>query len=771
MKNIEIIVSGLVQGVGFRPYIYNLALRYNLNGYVKNINSSLYIFIQSDDEKALNNFISYLKFHPPKNAKIKSIQTKIIKHSDIYTNFHIESSSIEKFSLDSTLPLDLAICKDCLREMNDKNNRRFHYGFINCINCGPRYSIIKSLPYDRERTAMSDFVMCEDCKNEYSNISDRRFHAQPNSCHKCGISLTLYKASNMLEPIKSKDSIAYARKLLCSDKILAIKGIGGFNIVCSVKQNLIAKLRTRKRRPTKPFAIMFRDISHLKRYFILTAKQEELLCQKSAPIVLLDKKNARLKIKFPANLASNIRTIGVILAYSPLHRLLFKDRKMPLIFTSANLSGEPLVSSKEEAFSKLSGIFEYLLDYNRDIINPIDDSLMCVLKDNTSLILRHARGLAPLNISIKLESKKNLESKTILALGANQKSQITLYYNGNAVISPYIGDLDNIDSIKRFKQNIKLLLEIFGLKPNIIVCDMHEDYNSTKIARELSKELRIELFGVYHHKAHFYSAMLDNNLSSKRDYLAMVFDGTGLGSDRCIWGGEIFLYKNRQDFALSRILHFKYIPLLGGEAAIKDIERLFVGLVFSVYKEDSINMLKKANIKHLYILFDMFKKNINCPLSSSVGRLFDCIAYMCGLKTQSYEGESGMYVESLCKKNILQFYSYSIIDDEIVIDWKEVFIEYGLVESKNKIDKSLIATKFINTLARIITDVALRYRLPVVFSGGVFQNKILCDRIITLFKSNKLIYHFPKNVSPNDGGIALGQVGAYLHNDCIRLLV
>lgn len=733
----KINISGIVQGVGFRPFVYNLALKYRLKGFVYNVGSSVEIL--ADGEK-INLFIEYIKNNPPKNALIKDF--KIQKINQILDcDFYIKKSVESEISmLDSAIPLDLALCKQCEREMSDKKNRRFHYAFINCIHCGPRYSIINALPYDRIRTSMNDFKMCSYCQNEYENPQNRRFHAQPNSCPKCGIKMEFLDKNGVI--LNNKSPITLAKKYLNQNKILCIKGIGGFNLICNLSAT--KALRARKNRPHKPFAIAFRDISHIKRFFNLNSAQIQALEDKSAPIILLEKSQLKNNI-LKNNIAPNLRTIGAILAYSPLYKLIFKHRKNPLIFTSANISGMPLIRTKEEAFSKLNGIFDFLLDFNREIANKIDDGLELILGDKTRVLLRAGRGIYPLILKTRFYSKV-----AILALGAHQKSQIALFYKNNIIISPYIGDLENTQSIEYFKKNIDFLLDFYKIKPNIILIDSNSAYESSKFGTFLVQKYSAKIESIYHHHAHFYSILLEKNLLFHSN-LGVIFDGTGLGCDKKIWGGEIFINKNGN---LSRIAHIKYFKILHSQS----IEKHTLGLLFSIYKERIPN-IKNIKFSNKNILLDLYKKNLNCIETSSIGRIFDAMAFLLGLKEQTYEGQSGGFIENLYDENIQDSYNLLIKNGEI---WLDSMIDSVILDLNNEIKKEIIASKFINSLANLCLNLAKTHKIPVAFSGGVFQNKILCDKIISLFKRENLVYFFQNEIPPNDGGIAFGQIGAFI---------
>lgn len=801
----KIYIAGVVQGVGFRPFVKKIAKKFDIKGYVKNINSNALIIIQQKDSAKIADFIHYLTHNKPQNAIISSIKISEIKGSVAYQTFSIKQSVK---STDSTrysaIPLDVALCKKCEKELRSPKNRRFNYAFINCINCGPRYTIIKSLPYDRERTAMSEFQMCENCISEYKNMANRRFHAQPNSCPKCGIKIELYDNQN--REVKIADSagiFAFLQSEIESGKILCMKGIGGFNLICKVEANAIALLRAKKNRPRKPFAIMFSDLKSVKAYFNLTKIEENALLSPSAPIVLL--KNP--KVKLPQNLAFHLDTIGVIIAYSALHKLLFANYTKPLIFTSANLSKESIIATKCVAQAKLSHIFDYLLDYDREICNPIDDSLKFILHDKIA-ILRAGRGDYPLLLQSNLTSKE-----IILALGANQKSQIAIFFSGYVLLSRYIGDLTNIDTINALHKEIGFLLKLYNLTPSVILCDCHKGYESSKIAQELAEKYNARLCRIFHHRAHFYSNILDNDIKDKA-ILGVVFDGTGFGEDSTIWGGEFFIYNKRADSAkdstLNRIAHFETFPLLGGENAIKDISKIALALLFKVYGEAI-----PLTFKNQSLLYQVYQKGINSPQTSSAGRIFDFVAFMCGLECQSFEGESGGFVESLFKPQIAESYDFAINNGEISLEgivrgivadikngrsdenrhcFRDDSSDFGIqsdsndcIDSSDSADSSdfmtkrgdftadssvasLIASKFINTLAKIILEITLQKRaeipqLVVLFSGGVFANKALCDRIARFFQTQGIKHYFHSKIPTNDGGIASGQILAFLSDD------
>jgi hydrogenase maturation protein HypF len=621
---------------------------------------------------------------------------------------------------------DYTICDDCKKDI--KSNPHYqNYFTTSCTNCGPRYTIIKTVPYDRANTSMDRFTMCEKCEDEYTNPLSRRYHAQPIACDKCGPQLTLIdntrntniKCNNPIEEIASK---------IKDGHLVAIKGIGGFHIICdSTNDSTIKKLRQYKKRPTKPFALMCKDIEQIKSFSNINAKEEELLLSKEAPIVILDTNN---KFNLSHQIAPNINKIGSMLPYSPLHILLFEYLDDPIIATSANLGDEPIITSSETIKEKLPFI-EFILDFDRDIINAIDDSVVQVVDDEIQM-LRLARGYAPKVINLDKKLDKNY-----LCVGANQKSTICLGFDDKIILSPHIGDLGSNKSFDYFTKTIATFKNFYEFKPDILISDKHQGYPSTKWAQsQMIKQKQIQ-----HHLAHIYSVKAEHNL--RGDYLGFSFDGTGLGDDETLWGGEVFIGDKRK-------YHFKPIKLLGGEKAIKEPRRVALSLLFDKYSLEEIQKfdlecVASFNQGELQMLYQAYTKNINTPLSSSVGRLFDAVASLSSLcQYQSYEGEAGLLCESVYDKKIKKNYTYCISNGEITID-------FDYFDTK-------IVSKFINTLVKIIIDIAKIEKKEVILSGGVFQNKTLLNLVIKNLKAEKINYYYNQTTPCNDGGISLGQL-------------
>lgn len=743
MINKKIKITGIVQGVGFRPFVYNLALKYDIKGWVNNDEKGVNILLSSSEEN-IQNFINELKSNPPILAKIDSINIEKITEIKEYKTFEIIQSESSK-NKSTIISPDIAICDDCLNDINDKSNSRYNYSLTNCTNCGPRYSIIKTVPYDRINTSMFSFNLCKKCKNEYENPTNRRYHAQPIACEKCGPNVVLYNNKN--EVLSSDiNAIKEIAQKINEGSIVAIKGMGGFHLICDANNDkTIEDLRTRKSRLNKPFAVMFKDINSIKSYVELTSKEEEFLSSKEKPIVLVKKKK---EFNLSQLLAPNINHLGCFIAYTPLHHLLFRYLNNPIIATSANLKGEPIIISKDGIIEKLSNVVDFVLDFNRDILNASDDSVIQIV-DNDITKIRNARGYSPTPFNFENKSKKK-----ILSLGANQKSTISLYFENNLILSPYIGDLNSLKSMEYFERTIDTFKRFYDFEPEVLVCDKHPNYESTKFALKLKQtNPNLELVQIQHHYAHVLSVMAEYKLN--KDVLAFIFDGTGYGDDGNIWGGEVFMASKTE---YKRVNHFKYFKLLGGEKAVLEPKRVALSLLFDSFSlEEVLNLeipcvkvFKESEIKMLHT---MWQKGLNSPLTSSVGRLFDAVASFANiLHIQSYEGETGLQIEENYDKTINQSYAYEIIEGKIELS---SIVKQMILEK----DKKQICSKFINTIGQIILDISNLYKdLPIVLGGGVFQNRTLLELLINKFKEQNREFYYNKNIPLNDGGISVGQI-------------
>ncbi|WP_121922606.1 carbamoyltransferase HypF [Hydrogenothermus marinus] len=746
-KHLKINFTGAVQGVGFRPFIYNLAIKYGLKGYVINSTEGVIIEVEGKEENINQFLISIYKEKPPL-AHIFSQEIEELPITN-FTKFEIKKSE-EKGKKEVFILPDISTCDECLKELMDPNNRRYRYPFINCTNCGPRFSIIEKLPYDRPNTTMKSFKMCPKCKKEYENPTDRRFHAQPNACPDCGPYITLYTADKVFIAEK-EEALRKTVNFLKKGKILAIKGIGGFHLVCdATNNNSLQTLRQRKKRGEKPFAIMFKDINQIKKYANITKLEEAIILSPEKPIVIVKKK---INTDLGEEVAPYLDRIGVFLPYSPLHYLLLNEFEKPLVMTSANLSDEPIVKDNEEAFKKLSIFTDYILTHNRSIKNRVDDSVIRIINENISFI-RRSRGYAPLPIKLPFKLQKK-----VLAVGGHQKNTICIAFEDKAFLSQHIGDLETLDSQKNFEEVIFSFFNLYDFKPEIIVSDLHPRYYSTQWAENFSNKNNIPLIKLQHHYTHALSLMVENQLKDEKLF-AVCWDGTGYGDDNNLWGGEFLIadYNNYQ-----RVSHLKYFKLLGGEKAVKEPRRVALSLLFDMYGKnfDNINCiptLRNFSEKELNLLYTAWGKNINSPKSSSIGRLFDAVSSLLDIRQKlSYEGQSGMIMENYYDWTIKDYYPVDIYED--IIDWRPI-IEAMI---KDKSDLKTKVSRFINTLANIVIQI-YKYKgsdLKLGLTGGVFQNKYLTEKIIQLAEKEKIPVLIHKKVPPNDGGLALGQI-AYL---------
>ncbi|XPV70616.1 MAG: carbamoyltransferase HypF [Halarcobacter sp.] len=736
MKSLAIEIKGVVQGVGFRPFIYNLATKYSLNGWVNNSDTGVNICIEGD-ELAIESFIDDITQLAPPLSKIFEINC-LERDIEGFNTFEIVKSKSNSNKTTIISP-DIAICEDCIDDISDVNNPRFEYPFTNCTNCGPRYSIIKTVPYDRVNTSMDNFTLCRSCKKEYKDPSNRRYHAQPLSCRECGPTIQLLD-KNGIKISKDNEALKDLAKLINEGSIVAIKGLGGFHIVCDATNDLaVEQLRQRKNRPTKPLAVMFKSLKQIKKYLTITPKEEEIINSKEKPITVVKSNSMGLS----SFVAPNIDRVGCFIAYTPLHLLLFKYLSNPIVATSANLSGEPIIRFKDEILIKLDKVVDYVLDFNRDIINACDDSVVQVVNDELQ-ILRNARGFAP--SSFKLAKKLN---KKILALGANQKSTISLAFDDTLIVSPHIADLDSISSMEYFERTIETFKRFYDFEPDLIVCDKHKNYESTKWAMKQN----CEVVQIQHHHAHVLSTMCEYNLDEK--VLAFSFDGTGFGEDGKIWGGEVLLASKKE---YKRINHINYFKLLGGEKSIKEPKRVALSLLFDNYSLAEIRLLdlpllKKFSYSEIGLYHKMWENDLNSPLTSSIGRVFDAIASFANIAhEQSYEGETGLKIEMFYDDVIKDSYTYELLEDKIDISpcIKQIV--------KDNDDKK-ICTKFINMLVDIIFDISTNYRgLPVVLTGGVFQNKTLLQLVTKKLNDNFIKVYYSKKIPLNDAGISVGQI-------------
>jgi len=767
MKRYLIEVRGLVEGVGFRPFVYRTAVKYGLKGYVRNDSTGVFIEVEGK-EKELNSFIQSLKDDKPRASEIHFINVKELEPLG-YDNFKIEKSSESDEKL-PVIPPDLGICEECKSELLSLNDKRYYYPFINCTDCGPRFSIVKDVPYDRINTSMSVFKMCEYCKNEYEDIMNRRFHAQPVACFDCGPIIELYN-SNKERVIKlpenfseeslrdyTKKVISTVQNLILEGRIVAIKGVGGFQIVCRADvDDVVLELRKRKRREEKPFALMFRDINEVRKYCHLGEREERLLTSYISPIVLLKKKDS---VKISDYVSPRNPFLGCMVPYSPLHVLIMDGLDIPIVCTSANISDEPICIGNEEAFNRLDGIVDFYLLHNRDIVRHVDDSVLKITPKGNEILIRRARGFVPSPIVF------DEELPDVLALGGHLKNTIAVSTKNYVILSQHIGDLETFESINAFNRSIDDFLRFYNIKPNYIVCDLHPDYISTKIGEELAEKLDVKLIKVQHHLSHTLSCMAENSIINE-DVIGVAWDGTGYGFDGKIWGSEFFVIKGNE---IKRTHHLLPIKLLGGEKAIKEVYRIGLSLLLdSSFSDSEVKEFfnEFVNTGVINTLISMYKGGVYVE-SQGVGRLFDGVSSIVGISHKStFEGQSAMELEFeslLYDEEVNEVYGFKIVDG--VIDWREMI--KGIVEDLRKgVPRGYIGKKFHNTLVRIVEVVVKELSnfsgiRNVVLSGGVFQNSIILDKTLEVLESEGFNVFVHKKVPPNDGGISLGQIAYVL---------
>jgi hydrogenase maturation protein HypF len=742
----KITVFGAVQGVGFRPFVYRLATQLQLSGWVSN--SSQGVFIEAEGApQLLQTFLIRLKNEKPSLATIHSLECSFLDAAG-YTGFEIRQSEQGGQKTALILP-DVAICSDCLREMLDPSNRRYRYPFTNCTNCGPRFSIIEELPYDRPNTTMKRFQMCPDCHEEYHDPADRRFHAQPNACSKCGPQVELWDGSGTVLA-RGDVALRKAAELVSNGKILALKGIGGFHLVVDARrEDSILRLRRRKQREEKPFALMYPSLEQVKRDCLVSISEERLLNSAESPIVLLTRKSGGC---VPAGLvAPGTPCFGVMLPYSPLHHLLMLELEFPIVATSGNLANEPICIDEREALKRLGGIAEFFLVHDRPIVRHVDDSIARIVCDR-EMVLRRARGYAPLPV------RSNMKLPCILATGAHLKNNVALSVDRDVFISQHIGDLETTTAFAAFQKTAADLPRLYDARPETVACDLHPDYLSTKYALNL----RIPVERVQHHWAHVLACMAENELEAP--LLGVSWDGTGYGTDGTIWGGEFLLAGNG---SFQRVATFRRFRLPGGEAAVREPCRTALGVLYEIWgakglKDSDLAPVGQFGQRATAVIERMLLKGFNAPIASSAGRLFDAVASLVGLRQRAtFEGQAAIELESAIEPGMGDFYPFELIDClPQIFDWEPTIKEI-LVDLRHGKSIGVIAAKFHNTLAEVIVQIAQKNgQSKIVLTGGCFQNRYLLERTVLRLSQASFRPYWHQRVPTNDGGIALGQVMA-----------
>jgi hydrogenase maturation protein HypF len=756
-ERLKIIVRGAVQGVGFRPFVYRLATELELNGWVSNSAQGVFIEVEGGRD-SLRKFLLRLEKGKPPRAVVQSLESSFLDAIG-HGGFEIRESENRGDKTALILP-DIATCGDCVREMLDPTNRRFRYPFTNCTNCGPRFSIIEKLPYDRANTSMKKFAMCLECEREYHDPLNRRFHAQPTACPTCGPQLQLWEKDESI--ISERDDALMAAAAAIRDgRILALKGLGGFQLIVDARnEDAVKLLRDRKRREEKPFALMYLSLEAVRGDCEVSDLEERLLLSPESPIVLLRKLaigNRQLAI----SIAPSNPNLGVMLPYTPLHHLLMRELNFPIVATSGNLSDEPICIDEYEALERLHGIADLFLVHNRPIVRHIDDSIARVMCGR-EIVLRRARGYAPLPITVghlcqTPNDAVSQKSPTILAVGAHLKDTVALKIDNNIFISQHIGDLETKQAYAAFRRAVADLPRLYGAKVDIVACDMHPEYLSTKFASELTPPK----IAVQHHWAHIAACMAENEIEAPA--LGVAWDGTGYGLDGSIWGGEFLLAVKNGSF--EQVAHLRQFRLPGGDQAVKEPRRSALGVLHellgeNVWDEDLICSVFANN--ELSILRTMVEKNLNAPVTSSAGRLFDAVSALIGLRQRaSFEGQAAMELEFSADVGLRDAYPFTLTEKiPMVIDW-EPAIRGALGDIKNGGSRGAISAKFHNMLVQSIVTVARRIgESTVVLSGGCFQNRLLIERAIERLREENFLPAWHQRIPPNDGGIALGQAVA-----------
>jgi hydrogenase maturation protein HypF len=747
----RISVKGVVQGVGFRPFIYQLATGHNLRGWVCNTSGDVKIEVEGSATD-IDLFLSKLKEQAPPVAHIEEIS--VTRGSPTgYDKFEIHHSVAEAGKYQLVSP-DIATCPDCLREIFDPADRRYLYPFTNCTNCGPRFTIITDIPYDRPNTTMTAFRMCPECRREYEDPLNRRFHAQPNACPVCGPQLQLTDAGG--NPVPGDDIINTASQLLKNGKIIAVKGLGGFLLACdATSREAVSRLRKRKNRPSKPLAIMVVSLDEARRYCHINDKEAELLTSAGSPIVLMKWIE---NTPIVSEVAPGLRYLGLMLPYTPLHHILLRSAGLPLVMTSGNISEEPIAKDNDEAIRRLGNIADYFLVHNRDIFARYDDSVMLVENDRPQFA-RRARGFAPYPVHLPRQSRQ------ILGCGAEEKNTFCLTRDKFAFVSQHIGDMENMETLEHFINTIDLYKKLFRIEPEIIAHDLHPEYLPTKFAKEqASQNANIKLVGVQHHHAHVASCMADNGLEGP--VIGVSCDGTGYGTDGYIWGGEFMVADYRQ---FTRTAHLEYLPLPGGALAIKKPYRIAIGYLcaLGIDIDEKLPFLENIDPAEIDIIKNQIEKSINTPLTSSLGRLFDAVAALIGLRgIIDYEAQAAIDLEMLAMTagDEVGFYPFATVEQgDLTIIKLHDLLAAIIKDISGAVPGPVIAARFHNTIAKIILDLCQPISKQtgiekVALSGGVFQNRLLLRKAAVLLKSADLKVYTHRQVPCNDGGISLGQV-------------
>lgn len=772
-RRLRVAIRGAVQGVGFRPFVYRLALRHDLRGWVVNDAQGVFIEVESDDA-ALTAFLAALELEKPARAFIQSLESTWLDPVGFH-GFEIRHSESRGAISALVLP-DIALCDDCRAEILDPTNRRHRYAFTNCTNCGPRFTIIDALPYDRASTTMRGFAMCPACEAEYRDPLDRRFHAQPNACPDCGPHVELWRPDGSIVATHER-ALLDAAAAIRDGAIVAVKGLGGFHLfVDATNADAVARLRSRKHREEKPLALMLASIDDAEAFCTVSPIERRLLLSPEAPIVLIDRREtapvsadgssigagaplAANLAPIAANVAPSSRTLGVMLAATPLHVLLLGEVGRPVVATSGNLSEEPICIDEREAIGRLGAIADLLLVHDRPITRHVDDAIVRVIAGRETMI-RRARGYAPLPLPIAGADR-------VLAVGAHQKNAVAVAVGGNVFVSQHIGDLATEPAHAAFRGVIASFEKLYETTPTIVACDLHPDYLSTHHAAGLG----LPVIGVQHHHAHVLSCMADNDLDGP--VLGIAWDGTGYGTDGTIWGGEFLLVPRRDApdaSTFERVAHLRTFRIPGGDASVREPRRTALGLLYELHGDALFDDRTHADLAPLValdarergLIAAMLRRGVNAPTTSSAGRLFDAIASIAGIRQRcGYEGQAAIELESAIVATD-DAYPIGLIDHgpTQVVDWGAM-IGAIVDDARRGVSAGIIAARAHNALVESMVAVARHVGCDrIALSGGCFQNRYLAERATRRLDDEGFEVYRHQRVPPNDGGIALGQVAA-----------
>ncbi len=752
---LKMTIRGAVQGVGFRPFVYRLAAELELNGWVNNTSCGVLVEVEGAREK-LDGFLLRVEREKPAISFIQSLESSFADPVG-YVGFEIrKSDGGEKTTL--VMP-DIATCPECLREVFDPRNRRFGYPFTNCTHCGPRYTIIESLPYDRPRTTMNKFTMCAECAREYRDPCDRRFHAQPNACPQCGPQLELWSMAGAVLA-RREAALQEVAEALRQGRIVGVKGLGGFHLMTDARnEDAVRRLRQRKHREEKPFALMFPAAEDVLRKCELTPLEERLLRSPESPIVLLRRRSSAASTLAPwvaPSVAPGNPMLGVMLPYTPLHHLLMRAVGFPVVATSGNLSDEPICTDEHEALERLREIAELLLVHDRPILRHVDDSIVRVMAGR-EMVMRRARGFAPLPVQLEEEMP------TVLAVGAHQKNTVALSVGRQVFLSQHIGDLETAQATVAFESVVESLKGLYEAPPETVACDLHPNYVSTEYAQRVCAHPA----GVQHHYAHVLACMAENEV--KAPALGVAWDGSGWGPDGTVWGGE---FLKIDEYGYTRVARLRPMRLAGGERAVREPRRCGLGLLFetlgdAIFEREEFSPVNAFSAADSKILAAMLHQGLNSPRTSSAGRLFDAVASLIGVRQIArYEGQAAMELEWLAAQSAESgTYDFELIEPanyatSAELDWAPM-VRGILDDLARRTKQDAMARKFHNTLAEMIARVADNHAgLPLALSGGCFQNRLLTELTVARLEAGGVKVYWHQRVPPNDGGIALGQVVA-----------